>query len=292
MAQKTNFIKSDSAKGARYSFTVEAGNYAGLLLVVEGTTASGQTLAAADFGPVRVLRSGREIVNASMDFLHSLTDIKGGYPPKLTGQAAQAERFGMIVPFYASGFPNVLQIEQSTELVVELDFPSVLNTRFGANAATFQLYGLQVDDVAETYEPNIVPNDQVGAGAGTVKSTLNRPNVLAVYLKDGSSVIDRVQLQVDGRNVIDNLSDAILRDLTNIWNQIETSGQNWAEMLVAENSRPETTISRSAELTTEFTGSGTVNVYVVSANWLSDSQRAANVAKVNAAIARKLASAR
>lgn len=259
MAQ-AKFIQSGSAKGAaRVSADLPIGRYAFLALILKGTTDVAQTLDEADVGRIRVQRNGRQIQAESFEFFHDYSNLKGGFPTR-TVPTAGASRIVAFIPFSLHGVPNTLDVRSKEEVDVYLDFDAVLNTRFGANAATYELYAYEEAFIPETYELQIEEQDIQAAGAGRLDRMLDGVNVGSIFLRDGASIVNTVQVEVDGRTVVDSIDDAFLLDLTNITNRVEASGMGLLEIPIAPTGIIEEAFNRNAEISLDVSGAGTLEV--------------------------------
>src|SRR5690554_2181228 len=92
------------AAGAK-SHPLPAGRWLFLMLVIKGTTDTGETLAADEVGRIRIQRDGDQIQGASFDFYHGLSNLIGGYAHSTTPTAG-ATRITAFIPFYLKGIRN------------------------------------------------------------------------------------------------------------------------------------------------------------------------------------------
>lgn len=257
------FIKSGDAKGTRVDIDLPAGRWAFLKLTITGTSDTAQT-ATADIGEYRLERNGREIHGADLLFTHQYADLKGGHPT-LVAPTAGATRITTFIPFGLFGVPNTLDIASKEECDLELRFNSNLSTIFGSNAVTYTLQGYSAPSIPERYELNISKQNISASGASREKEVLNRQNIASLYLRDAGSVVDRIQYVADGEVIEDNVTDDDLRDISNFLNQVE-SAQTLAEINMVNTSIVEAQ-NKFSELEANFTGSGTLDVVVMSINY-------------------------
>lgn len=254
------FIATGSAKSsARESIDLPVGRYAALLLILKGTTDTAQTLAVSEIGRVRVQRGGREIQNEDWEFYYDYSDLKTGWP-NATLATAGATRVAVLVPFAAAGLPNSLDVMSKEEVDVFLDFDSTLDTRFGANACTYEVYGIHAPTQAEVYELHVEQQDQAASAAGRVIDKLSGRNVAALYLKDGGSVVTSTTIAVDDRVIVNEIDDDTLLDLTNMVNRKEATGNTLIEVSNVVTGKLAEVANLKVEIDTTFSGSGTFEV--------------------------------
>jgi hypothetical protein len=284
------FIATGSVKGAnRETKYLPEGNFAALYIEVAGETDDGQTLGLADLGSIETYRNGEQLQIAPFEFYHKYADIKFGKPYKLSGSAAQQEKVSFIIPFYKGGYPNVMQLEDADEAWIKVAFSSVLDERFGDNPATYTVYGVKENAVAQTYELSLRGQDIDASGAGRKPEQLAGRNIVGVYLRDGSDIVEDVELIIDGRTVVDNIPFSAIQGVTNLSNRLEAAVTPYAEIDVANSGAQEETFNRSSKLTAQFTGSGTLTVNVFSVEWLSSARQERNVQRVRQNLQRKRA---
>lgn len=254
------FIATGSAKSsARESIDLPIGRYSALLLILKGTTTTSQTLALSDIGRIRLQRGGREIQNEDWEFYGEYSDLKTGFP-NLTVPTAGVSRVAVLVPFGASGLPNSLDVMSKEEADLFLDFDTLIDTRFGANAATYEVYGIHAATLAESYELHVEQQDQTASAAGRIIDKLSGRNIAALYFKDGGSVVSKLSVSKDGRVIINEIDDDTLLDFTNMNNRKEATGNALIEVNNVVTGRPQEAANSSVELDTTFSGAGTFEV--------------------------------
>jgi len=254
------FIAQGSALGGAVNLDIPKGKYAGLLIRIFGTTNTGQTLALSDIGQLRVNRHGKEVISESFDFFHCYDDLKGGFLPTVTGGAAAAEDVFCLIPFALPELPNVMNVLTNEEADLRLDFDTAtMNTRFGANPCTYQVYGYMTPDIDEHYQLLIREQDVQATGAGRLSDALNGSNLAALYLIDDSDVIDSYSLAVDGSIVVDNIDDDVERAVTSFENSVEAANR-MAEVNLVRTGNFANAINGVAKIELVFNAGGTVNL--------------------------------
>lgn len=283
------FLGSGSCKGsARVSIDLPIMRTIYLMLVIKGTTDTAQTLDEADVGRIRIQRGGRQIIGETFEFFFDLSNLMGGYPHK-TAPTAGASRLVAMIPFYLLGARNALDVRSKEEVDVYLDFNATLDTRFGANAGTYELYARNAEGIPEQYEIQIEEQDIVASGSGRYEDILDGRNLAQAYLRDASSVVDKVQLHVDGSVVVDNIDDAAILDVTTFEQQVEAA----AGGLILVNNMPGGNIAEASnsnsELDVDFSGAGTLEVTKV--RWEPSRRAEQSVADVRALLAGRVTGA-
>lgn len=266
----------DGGVSQKVSIDLPVDMYAGLGLVIEGTTDTGQTLAPSDVGNIRIERLGEQIMSESFEFFHELTKMKFG-KPTATLPAAGATRIFAFIPFFYLQ-PNVLDVKSKDEVDVFIDFGSNLPTRFGSNSVTYTLIGSTSRSVPMEYLPKIRQQDIVASSAGSNPKTLDAKNVAVLFLEDSADKFDSVTVEVDDRTVYNNLDDDILNDFSNIENLIESSALTLTEVAIAESSLLEA-VNNEVVVTPTANASGTLKVTILTVDQVDPSS---SIAKVNA----------
>lgn len=254
------FIATGSAKNsARESIDLPVGRYAALLLILKGTSDTGKTLALEDIGRIRIQRGGREIQNEDWLFYGLYSDLKTGWP-NLTLPSAGATRVAIVIPFSASGLPNALDVMSKEEVDLFLDFDAQLDTEFGANAATYEVYGIHAPTQQEVYELHVEQQDQAASAAGRLIEKLNGRNIAAVYLKDPGADVTSLSYTVDGKVIVNEIDTDTLLDWTNIRNRKEAVGNTLIEINLVTTGKMQEIANTQTDIDTTFSGAGTLEV--------------------------------
>lgn len=256
----TTRIKSGDPSG-RVEIDLPPEPLAGLLLVIDGQAASGESLEPDRVGRLRVQRFGEQVQGENAGFFHDLANIHRGYPTNSGGAGAQSHLV-VPIPFAYDGVPNVMDVMSNEEADLILDFTrGDLGTVFGSNSATYKVIGLVAPTVKERYTLRVQESNIQASGAGRLPGEFNARNVGEIYLRDADSVVDEIQIDIDGDTAQDTISDQVLQDLTNLFNEIETSGLDLRlahrpdQMVLGNtlNERVSYDVAFSGEGTAEFT---------------------------------------
>lgn len=272
------------------SFELPAGNFAYLMLILTGTTASGQTLTLDDIGSIKVTEDDfGEIINADMGFFNSYGDEKGGYLPTVSGSANTAETVVMMVPFEYDylKFPNVLQLERDNQAWVNIQFGSDFGTLFSGASPSLTVVAFEKPDTFQSYYMPINSQNLQAQGSGTLPHLLTGGNVASLFLRDAGSNVTEIQYTSDGMVVIDNRTPAQLQYMTNWINRVESSGLSWFEIANADSPVEESTRNSKNQLLVKFSGAGTLDIYKFQFAWLSEQATAENQARVQARLNNK-----
>lgn len=160
-----------------------------------------------------------------------------------------------------------MDVRSIEEVDLYLDFDPVLDTRFGANEAKYVVYGMMTPGVPERYELIVAEQNLNASGAGRVDDTLAGRNHGAIYIRDDADVVDQLQVQVDGRTVVDNINDAMILDATRLLNRIEQAAGGYLEVSLIEAAIIAEAVNNTVELQANFTGAGVLEVTAFRANF-------------------------
>lgn len=265
--------------GNIFTKQIPAGNYTGIRLTLTGETDAGQTLELDDIGTIFVQKSGfGQLVRADYGFLNRYADLKGGFPPTVTGEAGEAERVVCTVPFMIPEFPNSQQVFDDNTLSLKIEFKNALATRFGSNPVNVRVDLIEADDISQDYDLVIDTQNQQLNSAGTESDNLTGSNIVKLYLKS-DGVVDEITYVQDGKTIVDNTPIGVLRDQTNIENRIENAGEPWVEISPSGRVK-ETTMNRANTIQTVFNSGGTMELYKFRMQWLDQSRQNANAQAV------------
>ena len=199
---------------------LRAGNYRGLLLVVNGVNGAGLTAALADLGNVKLQHQAYgERINTPFYFWSERTNLLGGVVDNASA-AGLAFRFSAILSFRR-------KFDNKNILVVRSDVKTTLSwDGFGANIAgaasgTISIYGLYDNKGVARYIPNVRTQQSTAAAAITIKEQIPFPFVEELWGETDAN-ITRVQILRDGMISHDGLW-ADLVSLSNAQNEVETA---------------------------------------------------------------------
>jgi len=261
------FIKSGNPKGgASPRIDLPTGPYSSLLLVVDGDADTGQDLTPDDIaseGDIRVKRFGEQIHGANSEFYYDLSDLRNGHPTNIGG-SGDPSRVAIQIPFFLTNIPNVMDVTAKNEADLEIDFNSGLDTVFGANSATYEVYGLMMPGQAELYTLKVTEYNEQVSSSTRINDAFSARNVGEIFLRDPSSVVDALQIKIDNDVVVDNLDDAVLQDVTNLSDKVETSGMTLRHVHQPSTKDLRETLNENVEYSVQFSGGGTAEFTLLS----------------------------
>lgn len=258
------FVQSGNPKGgAKPRVDLPASPIHYLLLVVYGQTASGEDLTPADLGKYRLKRFGEQFQGSDFDTIHEIANIRRGYPTN-TGGGGSQNRIAVPIFMGYSQIPNIMDVGSKEEADLEIDFDAVLDTRFGGNSATYELYAVTAPGLAELYTLKLQEANVQFSGATRSNDSFSAKNIAEVYMQDPSGIVNSVQLKFDNSVVVDNLDDDVLQDLTNLNNRIETSGLATREVYSPSTDDIRETLNGNVTYSLEVSAGGTVEFTLLS----------------------------
>jgi hypothetical protein len=244
------------------SDTLPAGAIYGFDIVIEGTTATGETLTLDDIADsIRVNRDGTPIQNESYEYWNRVGQLWWGSLPEPSGNAAVDERVVARVLFSLPDFPNVLRIE-SDEIRYNIDFNSgTLTTRFDSNGATARILPIYAPALSERYQLVVRPDDKSFSGEGEDGESYNERNIARVHFQDPSDVVDRVYIEQGDRTAVQSITLDELNDDSGFFNRVENEVPTLVEWDGVFSLR-EQSLQKPAPLRYELqvSGAGTVEV--------------------------------
>lgn len=251
----TTRIKSGDPSG-RIEVDLPPEPLAGLLITIDGKTASGENLGPDRVGRIRIKRGGEQIQGEDAGFYYDLANINRGFPTNEGGTNAESH-LAIPVPFGLDGLPNVLDVFSNEEADLILDFTQGdLGTAFGSNAATYKVIGLVAPTVPESYELRVQESNIQASGAGRIPGEFSARNVAELYLNDPDAVVEEVQIDIDDAVVQDTIDDQILQDLTNLFNEIESSGLDTRQVVSPDVMTIGNTLNDRVSYDLKFSGQG------------------------------------
>lgn len=269
----TTRIKQGDPKNARVEIDLPPEPLAGLLLVIDGMTATGESLEPSRVGRLRVKRMGEQVQGEDAAFYHDLANVNKGYPTN-TGSGGEPNHLAIPVPFAISGIPNVMDVQSNEEADFILDTTQGdLGTVFGSNNATYKVIGLVAPTVSEQYMLRVQESNIQSTGSGRQPGEFSAKNVASVYMRDPDDVVNEVQLDIDGDVAQDTLGDDVLQDLTNLYNEVETSGLDLRQVHRPDQLTIPNTLNSRVSYDVKFSGQGTAKFTLLSTRFNNEKIR-------------------
>lgn len=266
----TTRIKQGDPVNIREEIDLPPEPLAGLLLVIDGTTVAGESLEPSRVGRIRVKRFSEQVQGEDVAFYHDLANINSGYPTN-TGSGGENNHLAVPIPFHIDGLPSVMDLQSNEEADLVLDTTSGdLGTVFGTNNVTFELIGLTAPSVQERYMLRVQESNVQATGAGRQPGEFNAKNVCSIYMRDPDDVVDEVQIEQDGDVVQDTLSDKIIQDLTNLYNEVETSGLDLRQVHEPDRLTIGETLNERTSYDVKYSGQGTAKFTLFSTRFKNE----------------------
>jgi len=218
-----HFVDSVDPTSGAESGTLDAVPTMGLKLTLEGTTASGQTLALGDIADSLTLRrDGRPFQTESFRFWHEISQLWYGDVDQPTGTAAEDERVVAYVLFFQPELLQALDVAPNN-LRYNLQFNSgTLGDRFGTNDVTMKIEQVSVKpgELPELYTPYCLQDDIDVSGAGTSTDEIDEPNTTRLFFEDPAGVVTDARISIDGNTVMENTDLAGINDQSRLFNRV------------------------------------------------------------------------
>lgn len=248
---------TDSQKSVK----IPVGNYVGFLLRCTGVSNSGKTMLNTSIGNVQLIKSDEMIQNVDFEFLHLLTNLKGGFAES-SAIGGGAFSFTTLIPVMLPQFPNSLDVQNTNDARFEFqwDITDIGFASATTNAsATWRLYGILSNSQTEKYILKVHTQDLVASATGQYPQRITGQNTSVMYMREeNSAVVDNITVNVDGE-VLVNTNEPILTAFTNIVNRIESAG-TLIEIQVADGTF-EDAISNEVEIIADFGTAGTLAIW-------------------------------
>jgi len=271
--------------GNTFEKNLFAGNFSYLQMTLTGTTAASQTLSLDDLGSVTISQSGKQRIRQDLGDLVRQANIRGGFVSSVSGSAATAERIVIPIFFFHQNLPNALRIRNNSEWSIKVEFKNAMATRFDTNPVNLRVDLFDTDEIFQSYIPILLNQDLQGGGAGDKNDTLSGVNTAGLYLKDANSVINSVTVKVDNKTIVGNTPFGVLRDGTNLFERVETSGQDLVLVPIGLSGDEQATRNANTEVEADFSAAGTLSITKQQIEWLSADIRNRNRNEIDANLA-------
>ena len=206
----------------------------GLAVSVEGTTASGETLAPADLGRFTCDLFDEQRFNTPLGFWHSHPRIHYGSIEKTLPQNG-VTRLALFVPMWTEGAGlSTVPITDKSVLDADFDFDTdTLSTRFNGDGAEAEISAVYADDVPSQYLPDYKKATLQFQGATNQSETYDGGNVPALYVREAASntnseIVERVDAQADNKDLVSKLDLAKIDDVATVLAETESPPEAWS----------------------------------------------------------------
>jgi len=242
---------------------LDSGNYWCLQLVLEGTTASGESVGLEDIADhVIVERNGSQLLNVPASFLHRIMDEWYGTVEQ-TNPSGGDTRIVVFVPFfYPEKENNALEVRSDQELELDVQFnQSTLSTKFDGTP-TMTVRKILSSGLSEQYQPRYKQKrEPLVAGDTGVEVKFNEAGIVRMYIDDQGNGVTRVQAEVDDRVLISNGDLKSTNDLANLLNRVESSPDDLVEINPFQGPPPVGASNAKASLTLDADADTQVKTY-------------------------------
>jgi len=239
--------------------TLDAGRYWSLWGILTGETDTGESVGLDDIADhVIVERNGTQIMNMPAGDLHRIMDEWKGTVEN-TAPTADDTRIVIPIPFwYPEEEANALNVQTDQELSVQIQFnQSTLSTRFGSNAASFELRRYLLSSTPENYVPFWKRSTLSLASGDTGKrDEFTDRGIVRLFLDDASSVVTRAQVEFDDRVLVNNADLDSVNDLANLLNRVESSPDDLVEVNPFQGPDGQGASRQTASVTVDASGAG------------------------------------
>lgn len=191
-------IASASVGGStQFLRDVKPGKYEALFLKFSGDAAATQTTNENEFGQIELLQQGSPIVSVAFDVLHDINElVKGNLRTQVT--AGGLHEMSCVIPRNYWHDDNVHQVNAGEGVQVQINYGANFATEFtGADLAVQKVYGIVRETGPMAYNLRMHQIQYVHT-SGPFLESLNRENVLAVYVVQSANNLDRVRAIKDG----------------------------------------------------------------------------------------------
>ena len=205
----------------------------GLALDIEGTTATGETLAPSDLGKLTGDLFDEQRFNTPIGFWHSHSRIHYGTVEKTLPQAG-ATRLALFIPMWVEGAGlSTVPITEKSVLDFDFDFDTdTLSTRFNGDGAEAEVSAIYADDVPSDYLPDFKKTALQFQAATDQGETYDGGNVPALYVREAASntnsdIVKRVDAQADNKDLVSKLDLQKIDTASTILAETESPVEPW-----------------------------------------------------------------
>jgi hypothetical protein len=159
----------------------------GLAYLLEGTTATGETLDPSDLGRLVGDLYGDQRYNTPLGFWNAWPRIHAGSVAQDTPTAGDTALGGFVPMWVPGGGIQTLPIRQQKNVDVEFQLDTdTLSTRFGANDVSFTVAPVYADRVPSRYMPQYKRSTLQFNSATSLDDRLAQGNYPAIWLRESA----------------------------------------------------------------------------------------------------------
>lgn len=238
-------------------FNIPRGQYGALAVEFSGVANTGQTLALADCGAVKLSFNNEEVINVDFEFLALANNLYGGVT-KFSSVTAGAFYIFAVIPLSAwFDSANILDVSETDNAYLRLDYSTASTKALSGNV---RVYG-KVKYGVMNYLHKIINRNVNVSGATTFSDSLLIPNISQVYLKNPSaSNVTDIQIIKDNDVIVDASTD-LVQAYSDYIHQVETS-QTLVAVEMGETKDIREVLGNSIQYKYVFSGAGILNQYI------------------------------
>lgn len=248
--------------------------FAGLL---QGTTASGQTLDPANLGRFVMDLYGDQRYNVPIGFWNSWPRIHTGSVAQTTPTNG-ATALGIFVPMWVPGSGiQTLPVRRKRDVDAEFQFDtSAIGTAFGSNDVSFELAAIYADRVPSAYVPAYKKSTLQFQSATSLDEDYTRGNISALWLREAagnsnSDIIQRFDITIDNQDQTQRIGLDLSDVVATVLAEIETPNEPWKFQDLTDGS-PQQGGYRNGQVEIDVTTGASGNVEVITGNRVPASQ--------------------
>ena len=240
----------------------------GLAYLLEGTTASGETLAPSDLGRFVLDLYGDQRYNVPIGFYNAWPRIHAGSVAK-TLPTNGATSLGGFVPMWVPGAGvQTVPIRQQNDFDGEFQLDnSVLSTRFGSNDVSFTVAPVYADRVPSRYVPQYKKATLQFNSATSLDEDFTQGNYPSIWIREAADnanadIIDRFDITVDQQEQTQKLGLALSDVVATVLAEIETPNEPWKFQDLTD-ATPDQGGYRNAQVTVDVTTNNNGNIEII-----------------------------
>ena len=191
---------SDNLSNLSTTYNQEAGKFSMFEIRFAGTAQAGQTVALTDLGTIRLNNNGDDKINVDAEVLSLMADNWGGFV-EASSVVGGAFAFSIFIPAgYWFDKKNNFWFSKTDKSYWQLLFPNMTAVLIASGNVT--IYG-NPGHGAQSYWHKILSKQVVSSAAtGVITDAIEERNIIALYLKNPTALIDNLILIRDKETVV------------------------------------------------------------------------------------------
>lgn len=248
-------LKRENMSNGSLSYQLEKGQWGLFAVRFEGTNATGQTVSLADLGQVILRWNGIDLVNVDFEFLNLVSNLYGGVAEfsSTTGGAFKATAYITTGLWFDT--QNIYDVGDEDKVEFVLQFQGAVSK---ISSGAVEILGKPRRGIM-SYQHKILKKTVVSSGAGSVPDTIPVNNISQVYIKNPSALVNRVQIQKDGKVYVDGSVGAI--QSYSDWIHLLETPSSIVAIELTESKDVREAIGGAVYYNFQFTGAGNLEVY-------------------------------